>query len=795
MRLLDLVAPLLSSASKRLDRRPSGRVKVPGLRSDVEVYFTAGGIPHVYAATEEDLLFAQGYLTASDRLFQMDFVRRAASGRLSEIVGERPVAWRDLTVFLKGKTTVDTDYFVRVLGLAEAARKSLAVASHRALLWLHAYSRGVNARIAEGKLPFEFRLLRYRPAPWTPEDSYLVEKAVALEMNVAWRAILVHAALAARVKDPARLAALLPAYPKDAEPIVQPDASQLAALAASLHRHMGLGGPHAGSNNWVLSGEHTESGSPYVCGDPHFQLLSPAPLHLIHLSGDGLDVAGGAVPGVPGVVLGHNRDIAWSATICVAHDTDLFAEDLDPSGTRYRVADGHADLSFRDEEIRVKGRAAPVVRTVRATTHGPLITDVVARDSGAHYAMAWTAERATGEIDALVGMACARDLDSFRSALAHHGAPALNVVFADRQGHIGYQCAGLFPLRKGTPTYLPQPGWTGDHDWVGVVPARSLPSLQDPESGLIATANNRIVPADHPVYLSALYEPPHRHRRIREVLASRDRHTLADMARLQTDVVSLWAREIIHGLLAPLAQAKLPMSPEARGALERLVAWDCESTPGSWEAAVFYAFYFCLARRLLLDELGDDLFHGYFEIVNTSVIPLENLLIGPDSRWGSPEARDQAAAAALQDALDDLATRLGPDRATWRWGRLHPLYLRHRLHEAKALRPLLSLGPVETGGDGMTVNNGQFWFSHPSEHMVGPAYRQIFDLADWDRGRVIIAGGQSGDPLSPRYRDLFPIWHAGGYVELPFSRRRVVELGERAVLTPASASPSGRGSE
>lgn len=785
MGLFDFVRPIFRAATRAFDRPLGGRRRVPGLRNDVELYVTAGGIPHLYATSEEDLLFAQGYVLAAERLFQMDFVRRAVAGRLAEVFGERPIAWRDLTVFLKGKTTVDADHLVRLLGLTEAARASVSAASPRALTWLHAYARGVNAAIAEEPLPLEFRLLRSRPEPWAPQDSFLVEKGVALEMNVAWRAILVHAALASAVSEPRRLAALLPAYPADAEPIVRPDAAQLAAILAARDRHYGAGGPHAGSNNWVLAGSRTESGAPYLCNDPHFQLTAPAPVYLMHLSGGGIDVAGAAIPGVPGIALGHNRDIAWGATICVAHDTDLFAEEVDASGRRYRVGDHYEELSMRKEEIRVKGRPAPEVRTVRVTRHGPLLTDLVDRGPGTHYAMRWTAQDAGREVDGAIGLAEARDFATFRRAASFLGAPALNLVYADRAGRIGYQCAGAFPVRRGTPRYLPSPGWTGEHDWTGLVPFEHLPWALDPKGGAIATANNRIVPADHPVYLSGLYEPPHRHRRIVEVLAAKPRHALTDMANLQLDVTSLWAEELVRGVLWPLRDAKRPMSPEARGALERLCAWDCAARPESWEAAVFYAFYGALSRRVLQHELGEDLFHGFFEILNSSVVPMENLLIGPDSPWLTAEARDQAAAVALQDGLDDLEARLGPDRALWRWGRLHRLTLRHRLHEAKPLRRLLSQGPVETGGDGMTVNNGQFLFSNPPEQILGPAYRQIFDLSDWDRARVVIAGGQSGNPFSPRYRDLFPLWQGGGYVELPFSRRRVTEIGTRGVFEAA----------
>jgi penicillin amidase len=740
----------------------------------VDVLFTEGGIPHVYAKSEEDLFFAQGYLTAAERLFQMDFTRRAASGRLCEILGSQPLPWRDLTVHLKNKTTIDLDHLVRVLCLGRSARESAAAAGPRARRALERYAQGVNARISEGSLPLEFGLLSYSPEAWAPMDSCLVEKAMALEMNVSWRTILGYAAVQRELKDPRQAASLLPAYPPDAETIVGADPA-LSALSVMTSGAIGLGGPHAGSNNWVLSGTRTESGAPYLCNDPHVQLTAPAAFYVAHLSGGDFDVAGATLPGVPGVILGHNRHLAWGATLAFAHDTDLFVEEV--TDDRYRIEDRLEPLRVRTEEIQVKGEP-PSMRKVRETRHGPLLSDVVPGADGRSLAFSWTGSAATREVDAVLGMNLARDPEELGRALSLHSAPALNIVYADRRGSIGYLLAGAFPTRRGKARYLPQPGADGSCDWTGTVPRDALPRVENPLEGFVVTANHRIAPEGFPHYLSDLYEPPYRARRIAELLREKPRHSLSDMERIQNDVRSLWAQRIIRDFLFPLAQTELPTTERAREALVRMVAWDGAATKDSREALVFYAFYQSLIRRVFAEQLGDDAFFAYFEVLNGTVVPVENLLLSAESPFLSQGAREDLALRALEDALFDLRRRLGADESTWRYGRVHRLHLRHRLHGARALRPLLSPGPFETSGDGMTVNNGHFSLANPTEHRVGAGYRQIFDLADWDLGRVVVAGGQSGDPLSPGYRDHIVPWLSGRYFPLPFSRE-AVERGAR----------------
>lgn len=789
MGFLDALLPLARAVAGAAGReRRGGRIRIPGLRSDVEVLSSAGAIPHLYAADEEDLWFAQGYLAARDRLWQMDFLRRAALGRLAEIFGERRVPWRDLSIFLRGRTTVDVDHFVRLAGLERGARASWAEAQPSLLRVLEHYAQGVNARIAEGPLPHEFRLLRYRPDPWTPLHSFAVQKLLAFELGTSWRALLVVEALRAAVPVRERLAALLPIVPADPPPLV-PEAARLAALAAGEASTAALGGPHAGSNAWAVSGSRSASRSPLLCNDPHLLLTAPGPFHLVHLSGGRYDVAGASLPGLPGVIVGHNRQIAWGITLAFAQDGDLFAERVDSKG-RYQVGDRWEPLGILREEIRVRGRKDPVVREVRSTRHGPLLTDLVdpLHEMEQGLALRWTGQDASAEIAATLALDLAEDWPSFRDALRGHGAPALHFTYADRNGHVGFQMAGRVPLRRGGGRLAIL---DGDADgWCGAVPFDELPCLYDPPGGVMASANQCVVGPDYPHFLSELYEPPYRYERIRSRLEADRPYTPDEMKALQLDLYSGWAARLVERLLEPLADTESSklLTPSAKDALARVLAWDRVARPESDGAAVFYVFHDRLVRELLGSVIGKDALHAWLELFNASILPVENLLLDSGGAWLSEGERRRACASALDEAAALLEKRLGRDPGSWRWGALHPLRLRHRLDELGPLRGLVSPGPFETGGDGMTVNSGHYVHATPWSHRVGAVYRQIFDLADWDRGLVISCSGQSGNPLSRHYRDHLDLWLEGEYLPLPFTRaaveRAATEHG-RTLLVPA----------
>ena len=801
MGILDTVRPLVRAVTRASGaRRRRGGTAVPGLRSDVEVLYSAGGVPHVYASSPDDLFFAQGWLTARERLWQMDVLRRAAQGRLAEIFGDRPVAWRDLGVLLRGRTTVDVDHLVRLAGVAGAARASLPLLSAGARHALERYAEGVNARIADEGPALECRLLRYRPEPWTPVDSLCVQKLLAFELAPAWRAVLVVEALRGALGDDERLRALLPLALPGRSPLV-PAAAPLAALAAAEERHAALGGAHAGSNAWAVGAGRSASRAPLLCNDPHLPLTAPGPFFVAHLSAPGgvsddgaehgYDVAGATLPGVPGVLAGHNREIAWGITLVLAQDADLYAETLDGDG-RYRAGDGWEPLDVRREAMVVRGRSDPAIRLVRSTRHGPLLTDVLDAPSegGPAIALRWTGQAASREMDALLAINRAESWPEFREALRLHGAPALHFCYADRAGHIGYQLAGLVPSRTdGAPLAL-RDGAT-DPGWNRFVPFDELPCLFDPPDELIATANQQVVDDTYPHHLTHLAEPPWRYERIRSRLARARRLTPEEMAALQTDLHSGWAARLCEVALVPLAteDAGAMLTPRAKEALARILAWDHVARPDSDGAALFYLFHDALVRELLEDALGKDNLRAWLELLNASVLPIERLLVEGDDTWFGAGGRRAACARALDRAAERIAEQLGPDPAEWRWGALHTARLRHALHELRPLRRLLSPGPIETGGDGMTVNSGHFVHAAPFEHRVGAAYRQIFDLADWDRARVITCSGQSGDPLSRRYADHLPLWHAGEYLPLPFGRsavERAAASAGRLRLAPAA---------
>lgn len=823
MGILDAVRPLVRAVTRKAGatRRRKGRTSVPGLRSDVEVLFSAGHVPHVYASSADDLFFAQGWVTANERLWQMDVLRRSARGRLSEIFGERQLALReprgvesgapaqpkrertqdgashadsgsgergparpaaapfhDVDTLLRGRTTVDVDHLMRVVGLADAARASWAVLSATSRRALERYAEGVNARIAEGAPPLECRLLRYTPEPWTPLDALCIQKLLAFELAPTWRAVLAIEALRATPGARAGLHALLPLAPRG-EPPLAPGLAQLAAFASAEQQQAALGGVgHAGSNAWVVGPSRSASRAPLLGNDPHLLLTAPGPFFLVHLSApdEGYDVAGAALPGVPGVLVGHNREIAWGITPALVQDADLYAETLDAEG-RYRDGAKWEPLEVRREEIAVRGRSKPAIREIRRTRHGPLLSDVLdpQPEGPLGISLRWTGQAATRELDALLAIDRASGWDEFRAALRHHGAPALHFCYADRAGHIGSQLAGTIPLRHDDAPLVIRDG-ASDPGWTGAVPWDELPMRFDPPDAVIATADQQVAGAPN------LAEPPWRHERVRSLLTGTRRLTPEEMAAIQADQYSGWAARLTETLLVPLAteDAGAALSARAKEALARILAWDHVARPDSDGAALFYLFHDALVRDLLADAVGTEDLHGYLEFLDASLVSLDRLLHDEDEAWRGIGGRRVACARALDRAAERIVARLGADPAGWRWGALHPLQLRHHLHTLRPLGRLLSPGPIETGGDAMTVNGGHFVHAAPYAHRFGAAYRQIFDLADWDRARVITCSGQSGDPLSRHYADQLRLWHDGEYLPLPFGRAAVERAADTA---------------
>jgi penicillin G amidase len=751
-----------------------GSIAVAGLEAPVTIVRDAYAVPHIEAASFADAVFALGFVHAQDRLWQMDFRRRLGAGRLAEVLG--PAA-------------LPTDRFIRTLGLEEAARASLAYLRPDTVALLEAYAAGVNAYLAtrSGPLPPEFLILGYQPEPWQPVDSLAWMRVLALDLSTNWRDELLRARLARRLSQD-QIADLWPGSGTNA-PITLVELARTLpadALAAALPP---APPPGLGSNAWVLAGSRTTSGAPLLANDPHLGLSAPGPWYLAHLKAPGRELIGASMPGLPGVVLGHNGSIAWGFTNTGPDTQDLFVERVDPDDpARYLTPDGFAPFAVRDEVIRVAGDA-PVRLRVRATRHGPVLSDLVPATADVLepdqvLALSWTALAADDvSIEALLDLGAARDWPGFVAAAGGNGSPQQNVLYADTAGHIGFIAPGRVPIRRGGDGRWPVPGWTGEFDWQGMIPAGELPRRRDPPDGAFVNANNRIVADDYPYLITADWDPPHRARRIVEALGE-DRHDLASFARLQADQLSLLARDLL-----PLMLEAEPHSEAAAAARAQLAAWDRVMRADAAEPLLFAAWYRELSRLIYADELGE-LFYAYWGVRPQFMehVLRRRQVWCDDIATAAVETCALQAAQALELALADLERRFG-DSAAWRWGEAHPARMPHPVFADQPLLARLFTIEHPSGGDSVTVNVGHYRPANEAEPFASvhaASYRGLFDLGALERSRFIASTGQSGNPLSPHYRDLAALWARGETIAMTTAAEVYGrEAMGRLTLTPA----------
>ncbi len=728
-----------------------GEQRVPHLENPVEIVRDRHAIPHIIGQRIADVIFAQGYAHAQDRLWQMEFQRRVGAGRLAEVVGA---------------DALPADRFMRMLGLYHLAEASIPHLSDTSLAWLNAYADGVNAFLdrRSGPLPPEFILLRHDEIePWKPADSIVWIKMMALDLSRNWRNELLRARLAAELTSE-QIADLWPDYPSDAPvtltALVQDlDLDRLTSLLPAAPPS-GIG-----SNGWVVSGERSASGAPLLANDPHLGYRTPGTWYLAHLKAPELELIGAGLPGVPGIVLGHNGDIAWGMTNTGPDSQDLFIEKIDPADPgRYLTPEGKASFDVRTEVIRVKD-AEDVQLTVRQTRHGPVISDLLGDTGGVTddehvLALAWTAliEDDTS-IETLFDLTRARNWEAFRAAVDGHDTPQQNLFYADREGHIGMMAPGRVPVRRKGDGLWPVPGWTGEHDWIDVIPSEALPSLVNPASGQLINANNRVVPPDYPHLITAIWEPPHRARRL-EALIGDGEHDLESFSRIQLDQFSLLADDFL-----PIMLNAQPSDDRAKSMIARLSVWDRVMHAEAAEPLIFATWYREFTRLIYQDELGP-LFTSFWGIRPQFVerVLLEKPIWCDDQNTTPIETCEDLAGTALDLAIKDLGSRFDDDPADWRWGAAHPATMAHPILGSLPIidRLVNIIQPV--GGDSVTVNVGHYAQHNeasPFASIQGASYRGLYDLADLDRSRFIAATGQSGHPLSPHYRDLTDLWAAG----------------------------------
>ena len=775
--------------------------QIKGIKDRVTIRRDERGIPYVEAQNDEDLYFGQGYATAADRLWQMDLFRRTARGELAEMLGAGP-----------NNTVVDQDKLHRTYGFIQAADAEYANLSPRSRTLLEAYARGVNAYASSldpKARPPEFQILNFEFRPWTPQDSLSVVKLFFEALSDTWRLDLMRQRLTSL--PPNKQEAVMPVIspldvlvvgkdvPGKATParttgaraiIHEPLSSDAvkalahnASIAAEALARVGLCAEElAASNNWVISGKRTVSGKPLLANDPHLRPSAPSIWHMVHLSAPGIRVAGVSSAGLPGVIIGHNEHIAWGFTNVGPDVQDLYVEKFDPANPkRYQTLAGWQDAVIRREEIKVrKGLASPeqdvVTHEVTVTRHGPIIFEA----DGKRYALQWTAfdpKRLTGDLNYALNRA--RNWDEFKTALQSFVAPTQNAVYADVNGHIGYHATGIVPIRKSGDGSLPYDGSTDAGEWVDYIPIAKLPNVYDPPSGMIVTANQRIVGTDYPYHLTHSWAQPYRARRILDLLNEKPKHTADDFRRIIGDVYSiagsLFAQEAVKTLRPKLT----PADERLRATLDAFEKWDGRVNAESTVAPIVGQMRLAFRSKILTGALGPDLVKSYqWSNFDTT---LDRIIKEQPSEWLPKEYPTYAdlLRATYEEARQTLTRNLGADESKWIWGDLVKARFPHPLSAAPLIGVQFTVPPFPQNGTGglvgATVNVG-----------AAVSMRLIADPGDWDKTQMGIALGESGLNKSPHWTDQLADWRAVTPREFPFTTAAIAKATKATVvLEPA----------
>jgi penicillin G amidase len=794
-----IVVSILTSGGGYLYLRRSlpqveGRIRVAGLHAPVDIIRDVDAVPHIYAQNKLDAMFGLGYVHAQDRLWQMEIWRRISQGRFAEIFGER---------------ALDADRFLRTIGLQRAGQRAWEKLPTETKETVNAYVAGINAFVAShhgADLAPEFTILNIDPEPWTGVDALAWAKIFAWDLaGNFWTELLTDDLT--RQLGAERTRQLLPGYPHDGPTVVARDGDGVASedliqLWRSVRQYFpGMAGAYGGaigSNAWVVDGTKSTTGKPLLANDPHLTLDIPG-WYQAHLSAGDFEVMGATIPGLPGVVIGRNRSIAWGLTALNADVEDLYRERLDPTGRMAEFKGQWEPIQIINETIKVKG-APDVQQIIRVTRHGPLISDALnAEEAGQPtdlrsptprepLALRWTGSDADDTtVAAFLAIDEAQNWDAFRQALRKFVALDLNVVYADTAGNIGYSLVGRIPIRASGKGALPVEGHSGANEWVGSIPFDDLPHAYNPPQHFIVTANNRPVSDGYPYFLGWEWFPHYRAQRISDLLQAKARLSPDDFAAIQGDTVSLQARELLPKLLA----LTTPQNDQQRRAIEFLKGWDGDTRSDSTAAAIYEMWFAGLPRAIAGDELAykrrivdyESNFTFTSRFLNTALAERTNPWCDDIT---TPEREDCAAIVgrALDQALQRLKTQLGANMAEWQWGRLHQVVFFHQpFDQVAVLRPFFSRSRPN-GGDWSTVDAGAFpaWVYRYEERYdraydlsqrFGPSYRQIIELSSPPGGRFIQAIGESGHFLSPHYDDYMDDFLALRYRPMRFERTAV----------------------
>jgi penicillin amidase len=787
-------------ALKKAEPAYSGTIACSNLQADAEIYFDSTAIPYISASSPEDAAYAMGYLHARERLFQMDLMRRAAEGRLSEVFGDK---------------TLGFDEMFLTVGIKRTADKIYQAAGQQTKTMLTAYARGVNEFIHthRNKTAVEFDMLGYEPAEWTPINSIEIIRLIAWELNISWWSDFTFTELVQKLgREKAQK--LLPDYPENG-PVIIP--GKLASLQETdldflktdraFRSFAGFEGTHIGSNNWALHGNKTVSGKPLIANDPHLTFQAPGKWYFCSVRSNGWNADGVTLPGVPAIVIGKNQSIAWALTNVMADDADFYVDSLDQSKTNYFFDGQWRRLKSVQDTILVKG-AQPIVHETFLTHRGPIISGIHPLGKLFHEAspsrqvldMHWVGNDISDEYAGFFGINKAENWGDFKRAVAQFAVPGQNFVYADNKGNIGYLCGAKLPIRRTISPIFFYDGTHSEYDWQGYVPVGEMPELYNPPQNYVASANNKTV-SSFPYYISNLWEPSSRIERIKTMIEAKDRLSAADCKAMQMDVQSPYAAEVTPYIIAAFKGLNIK-DENLKKALQLLGKWDCTFDKESQAPAIYAMFYDNLLRYTLKDDLGDELYNEYVFVANVPYRVMQRLLkdngsdLFDDLRTPQKETRDDIIRKSMVDALSRLERLFGHDVKNWQWGSLHTVSFKHVFHGNNPfIDHSVDIGPFPIGGDGTTVCNGEYNFyqyngelkqfrTKPFENVLGPSMRIIYDFSRPDQILYIMPTGQSGVITGSHYKDMTQLWLTGGYLTIKTDALSVKQNKDKLVLTP-----------
>ncbi|MES2354906.1 MAG: penicillin acylase family protein [Pseudomonadota bacterium] len=751
-----------------------GNASVSDIANPIEIIRDSNDIPHIFAKSSHDAYFALGYVHAQDRLWQLEMNRRIGSGRLAEVFGP---------------DALEQDKFLRTLGIRRTAAAIYKTVDAATRERLEAYAAGINSflKARTGSLPPEFLIARVKPEPWTPEDSIAWQLMMAWDLSGNWGSEILRFRLSKKLTTQ-QIQEFLPPYPGDS-PTPLPDLKRFYAnLDLDLTR-LAQAAPvalpeGAGSNNWVVSGNRTESGKPLLANDPHLALSAPSIWYFAHLDAPDLKTIGATLPGLPTVILGRNEHIAWGFTNTGPDTQDLFIERVDPANpANYFAPDGSTPFSTVEERIKVKGNA-DVVLKVRISRHGPIISDVTKSTDGLLpenfvLAFSWAALRDDDRtIISADKITRAKNWSEFVEAVKTFDAPQQNIVYGDVEGNIGFIAPGRIPMRKPENDLhglVPAPGWVARYDWAGFIPFEELPKQFNPSSRKIVTANQKIVSDRYPHFLTSEWVAPFRANRIDKLLDVIDKHSIESFEAIQADVISPPTAEFLLYL-----KAAQPPDKETKRLFELLNKWDGEMLADRAEPLIFHAWLRELTRLIYQDELGD-MFPSAWDQRSIFVLDVLSDKNG-EARWcdniNTPqkETCDDLVTTAIFNANRYLKAHFGHSVTQWHWGKAHQARSAHRPFSGKPIVGSWFDITVPSPGDTYTINVGRNSISNelePFTNRHAASLRAIYDFADLDRSVFMHSTGQSGNRMSPFYNNFAKSWGQLEYMPMTMKRNEI----------------------